>query len=682
MEIVTQRLSRTKKFFKWALRISLIFILMMVFALASLWIWAKIEGPPPVKVPKPTSFYDTSGKIYGKWNYQNKNQAWVGLEHVAPKLREATVAIEDKRFYQHHGFDIRRILGAAIADTRSLSKAQGASTITMQYAKNLFLTNEKTWTRKLNEAFYTMRLEMNYSKNTILEGYLNTIYYGHGTYGIQAASKYYFNKKAADLTLAEASMLAGIPNGPSLYSPYLHFNQAKKRQQTVLNAMAASGYITKAQAKAAFHSKLNLVRHHPEEEKKAPYFQDAVKNELKNKLHLSDKMLATGGLKVYTTLNSNMQKAAEFWVKNTITAGSKIQTALVAMDPRTGGVEALIGGRDYERSAYNRALYAKRAPGSTFKPFLYYAALRNGFTPATELKSAPTTFTFDDGKARYAPNNFGGYYADQPITLAQALALSDNIYAVKTHLSIGMDQLVKTAAKAGITSPLSPIPSLALGSEPVSVLEMARGYATLANEGAKVEPHLITMVTDNKGNVLYNWHSQTKQVLNPQTTFVLSQLMTGIFDKRLDGYTKVTGSGVAGMLTHKMAAKTGSTATDSWMVGFTPNLVTSVWTGYDKGETISTYPDSGYAKDIWAHFMESALEGKPRNSFQPPKGVVAVKIDPKTGQLAAKQCPGRLTYFVKGTAPTTYCDGSQDNPDEKATKRHKKGFFERFFHWR
>lgn len=671
-------LEANKGYLKWTVRLGVLLAVMAIASFSILLAAAKLAGPMEIPASKPAVFFDNRQQQMGKW--QDSNTQWVSIKNMSPFIKMATLSVEDRRFFQHHGFDLRRIAGSALIDLRSFSKAEGASTITMQYAKNLFLTNDRTWQRKAAEMFYTLRLEMNESKKDILEGYLNTIYYGEGAYGIEAAAKTYFNKNAGDLTLAESSMLAGIPNAPSLYSPFLHYDEAKRRQKTVLDTMVESGFLTKKQEKAVYSAPIRLVRGQEKTPQEASYFQDAVRQELTEKLHFNQKELASGGLKVYTTLNSNAQQAAEYWVRKTIPASSDLQTALIALDPKTGGIAAMVGGRDYQKSPYNRAVSAERAPGSAFKPFLYYAALQNGFTPATLLKSTPTMFTFDNGRATYTPNNFGGYYANGAITMAQALALSDNIFAVKTHLAIGMGKLVKAAKLAGITSPLEAVPSLALGSEPVSVLEMARGYATFANEGARIDPEFITKVTDSRGRVLYEWHPEKKQVLSKQASFVLSQMMTGIFDSRLNGYTKVTGGTVANMLTHTMAAKTGSTPTDSWMAGFTPNLVSAVWVGYDKGETINTYPDGSYAKEIWTHFMESLLDGTPGNSFTPPEGVVSVSIDPKSGLLASARCPGRPTYFVKGTEPTTYCSGTRNNPDAKPTPQ-KKGFLYRLFHW-
>ncbi|GGE28737.1 penicillin-binding protein [Pullulanibacillus camelliae] len=677
MELVTdQNIRRIKSFLKWLIRVTLAFVLLLIFTVVSLWIYAKILGPPPIKVPQTTEFLTADNKVFAEAEHGNQNRYWVNINHISKPVTQATVAVEDKRFYHHHGFDIKRIFGSIVADVTSFSKSQGASTLTMQYARNLYLSNDKTWKRKFLEMFYTMRLESNYSKKDILEGYLNTVYYGHGAYGIQAASKYYFDKPAKDLTLAEASLLAGVPNGPSYFAPDDHFDNAKKRQRIVLQAMVNSHYITKAEAAKAFNQHLTILKKHPASSSIAPYFEDAVQNELHTKLGLSESDIATGGLKVYTTLNTDLQEKANKWVKQVIAPDSRIETALVSMNPKTGAVEAMVGGRDYSKDQYNLAVQAKRQPGSSFKPFLYYAALRNGFTPSSTLTSEPTTFTYDDGHQTYSPENYGGYYAGGPITLMQALALSDNIFAVKTHLAIGMDKLVSTAHKMGISSPLSAIPSLALGTKEVSVLEMARAYSTIANLGARVSPNYITKVVNREGDVIYQWHPEKKQVLDKATSFVLSQMMTGIFDPKLNDYTTVTGNSVKDILTHKVAAKTGTTNTDSWMVGFTPKITTAVWVGYKEHQTLSTYPDSRYSKKLWANYMESALEGQPKNSFKAPKGVVKAWVDPDTGKLATDACPNaRLTYYVKGTEPTEYCDKHHGTPykKEKDKGADKKG---------
>lgn len=694
MEVVAnKRLKRTWTCVKLALFLG--FFLMSILALGAigLYSYAKIAGPPPLRVPETTVFYASNGNIIGQTKHGGQNRYWVPLNQISQPLINATIAVEDKRFYHNFGFDFRRIAAAASKDVLTLSKAEGASTITMQYARNLYLTQDKTWLRKIKEALYTVRLEVNYPKKTILEGYLNTIYYGHDSYGIQAASQYFFGKDANHLTLAEASMLAGIPNGPGYYSPYYNKKNAKRRQKTVLHAMVASGYISKKQAKTAAQQPLHLLNHHEDKNTIgiAPYFQKTVERILKNKLGITSKMIQSGGLRVYTTLHPKLQKTAEKQVAKYMPFASKVQVAMVAMNPQNGNVEALIGGRNFKKSPFNRAVQAYRQPGSSFKPFLYYAALKNGFTPSTELLSAPTTFRYNHGKSTYSPHNFGHYYAHGFITLMQALALSDNIYAVKTNMFLGPEKLVKTAKTAGITSPLAPIPSLALGTKPVSVLDMVRGYSAFANGGYRVTPHFITKVVDAQGKVIYKSKPDKKQVFDPRISFILDHMMTGTFDSNLNDYSTVTGSTVSKYLHRRVAGKSGTTSTDSWMMGFTPKLAAGVWTGYDKGKVLDPVTDMKFSKEIWGHFMKNALKGAPKHPFDhPPKGVIGAWVDPNTGKLATKGCSKRrFAYYLTGTEPTQYSQkcmqphgqSKSNNKMQPQPEQHKKTWFQKLFHW-
>ncbi len=687
MEIMTdQGFRKTIKYLRAFIIISLIGMILALLLLFAILAYAKMLGAPQLAVPQSTLYFSNNKTLIGESNNGQKRY-WVPLREISPDLINATVSIEDKNFYHHHGFDYKRIVGAAVADVKAFGKVQGASTITQQYARNLFLEYDKTWERKLLEAFYTIRLEMNYSKQQILEGYLNTIYYGNGAYGVQAASQYYFGKNASELSLAEASMLAGIPKGPGLYSPLVSEKKAKERQHVILNTMLSNGYISKKSAAAAARQPLSFVGKHPTlEVRTAPYFQDAVKNALKYQLHLDDRTIALGGLKVYTTLNIKAQKAAEEQIKKKVASNSEIQTALVAMDPRTGYVKAMVGGRDYMKSPFNRAVQAIRQPGSTFKPFLYYAALGEGFTPSTTMRSEFTTFHFDNGSSDYTPHNFNNKYADGEITMAQALALSDNIYAVKTHLFLGEDSLPEMARKFGISTKMSKVPSLALGTSGVRVIEMANAYSLLANGGKKVEPVLITKVEDYNGNVIYQKEQEDELVLDPAKAYVMTQMLTGIFDPKLNGYSSVTGSTIAKELTRPYAGKSGSTETDSWMIGFTPQLVTAVWCGYDASKPIDLTAEKSYAKNIWAHFMESALKGKKVMKFKAPReGVVGVYVNPANGKLATKDCPvKRKTYYLTGTEPTEYCTDHlyrEHSSPVKQRPSEKGPWYKRIFKW-
>lgn len=654
-------------------------------AFVGLLTYIKTLEPPPLQVTQTSVFYGANDEVIGK-NHNGKNQLWVPFEQIAPAVIDATIAIEDRKFFKHHGFDYMRIAGTIIANIKSGSKSQGASTITMQYARNLFLHHEKTWERKINEALYALRLEMNYSKKDIIEGYLNTIYYGHGAYGIEAASLHYFHKHANELTLAEAAMLAGIPKGPTYYSPLVDFERAKDRQEIILDAMVETGALKPAQAREAKVEK--LVFRSKQEDKLvsiAPYFQDAVKKQLIEHYKLDEELIEQGGLHIYTTLDVDMQKEAEKWIEAEIDKSSELQTSLIAIDPRSGDVKALIGGRDYMESSFNRAIDARRAPGSTFKPFLYYAALENGFTPTSTLVSEKTTFTFDDGNSSYSPSNFGHKYANDFITLLQAMAYSDNIYAVKTHMFLGNEQLVNTAKKVGIESPLEEIPSLALGTKPVTMLEMVQGYSAFANGGYRVTPRFIRKVVDLEGNVLVEEEPERTLVLDPRLAFVLTDMMSAMFEPQLNDYTSVTGQSIAHLIKRPLAGKSGSTAMDSWMIGYAPQLVTGVWTGYDKEKTMNSSTEGLYAKRIWANFMEGALANELKLSFQVPGGVVGVTIDAKTGMLANDTCPTqRLTYFVAGSEPTVSCtehEATEENIEVERQQHEKEKFLERFIRW-
>jgi membrane peptidoglycan carboxypeptidase len=454
----------------------------------------------------------------------SSNKEWISLNQISPHLINATIAIEDKRFFKHFGFDFLRIIKSLYVNFKSGKKAQGASTISQQYARNLFLDFDKNWQRKLEEAWLTIRLESHYTKEQILEGYLNTINYA-GIFGIENASKYYFNKSAKDLSLAEASILAGIPKSPSYYSPLINEKAAKQRQKLILNAMVKNQYITKEEMEQAYNEELTYIGNKEHYSLSSLlYYQDAVLNELKTIKTIPSSFLKTGGLKIYTNLDMKAQLLVDESIKKNLTDDSQIQVAIAVMDPNNGKIIALTGGRDYYTSQFNRAISSKRQVGSTIKPFLYYAALENGFTPSTTFISERTTFTFAENKT-YSPKNYGDKYGNKPISMATAIAYSDNIYAVKTHLFLGEETLVNMAKRVGFDEPLEPIPSLALGSKEINIIEMVQGYAAFANEGYKVEPHLITKVEDIQGNVLYTHHSFKENVLNKSIVFVLNEML-------------------------------------------------------------------------------------------------------------------------------------------------------------
>lgn len=674
------KLFRTNK--KWLFLIPAGGFLLAALFMAGVYFVSFLLGPPKLVNDQNTIYYSINEKVIGE-EQGTENRYWVDLEDISPHVIEATLAIEDQHFYDHNGFDFKRIAGAILSDLKSLSLKEGASTLTQQYARNLYLSHEKTWARKLKEAFFTVRLEMYYSKSEILEGYLNTIYYGHGAYGIEAASRYFYNKSADELSLAEASMLAAVPKGPSYYSPFNNRENAENRQERVLRLMHDNGKIDEHDLSLA--SKENLAFTEQKEREKpavSPYFQDSVLREAARILKLDNELIRSGGYKVYTTLDVQLQNKLEETAEHVIRPGSKIDIGAMAMNPESGGIRALVGGRDYEKSQFNRATQAKRMPGSTFKAFLYYAALNNGYKPTTMLTSKPTTFKLEDGNV-YTPSNFNGYYADKPITLAQALALSDNIYAVKTNMYIGTETLVDTAKQFGFDGKLPEVPSLALGTASVTVENMVTGYGMLANGGHDIEGHTISKIVDRSGKVVFERDKEPgKQVLDAKTSFILTHLLTGIFDRSLDGYMSVTGSTVANQLSRTYAGKSGTTNTDSWMIGYSPSLVTGIWTGYDNNDPITKTEEVSYAKDVWATFMEEAHEGVPLGQFDTPPGVTGLPIDPKSGKRATPYCDNStIMYFENGTEPMGFCDLHMPDGDEEVTDQEKdeKNVIERWF---
>lgn len=634
-------------------------------------------GPPALKSEQNTIYYSNNGEIIGEESGL-ENRYWLDLDEIPSSFVDATLLIEDQHFFEHNGFDLKRIAGAIVKDIQSLSLREGASTLTQQYARNIFLSHEKTWTRKLKEAFYTIRLEMYYSKEEILEGYLNTVYYGHGAYGVEAASKYFFNKSAEELDLAESAMLAGIPKGPTYYSPFNNEENATNRQALILSLMKNNEVITEqeyihAKAERLAYSQTKKI----DKETIGPYFQDLVLSEAAELLDLETEAIRSGGFDIYTTLDIDQQSKLEAATSSTISAQSDIEIGAMAMDPKTGAIHALIGGRDYQKSPFNRAVDAMRMPGSTFKPFLYYAALQNGYTASTLLASKPTTFMLEDGEV-YTPSNFNDYYAEEPITLAQALSLSDNIYAVKTMLYLGADNLIKAARQFGITSDLPAVPSLALGTATVSLKEMVTAYGMLANGGKEIDGHTIEKITDRHGRIIFERENDSGPlVLEPKQAFILNHLMTGMFDHNLDGYTAVTGASIADSLTRPYAGKSGTTNSDNWMIGYSPSLVTGIWIGYDDNRAMEVVAEGAYAKKIWADFMEYAHKGLPQENFVAPVGVVGIPIDPKTGALATPYCDTSvIMYFEIGTEPRNYC---KEHFHEENEADHEKGIIERWF---
>lgn len=630
---------------KWFFRITIIGIFLFILSYFGIYLVAYFKEKLPIESANSYFLYDQNSNLY-----TGTNQDWIDINKISPHLLQATISIEDKNFYEHIGFDYLRILKAFYINLKSGKTIQGASTITQQYAKNLFLVFDKTWSRKLEEAWLTIRLETHYKKDEILEGYLNTINYG-GIFGIENASKYYFNKSASDLSLAEATILAGIPKGPSLYSPFVNEANAKARQLLILNSMVKNGYITEEEKKEAYQEE--LVYNTGENDKKLNtlmYYKDAVMRELETLNSIPKSFLETGGLKIYTNLDYEAQAILEENMVKNLQENPSLQVSSIMVEPSSGKVIALIGGRDYSKSQYNRALSSKRQVGSTIKPFLYYSALENGFTASTTFTSSKTTFTFGENQT-YSPNNFNDKYADKPISMAAALAYSDNIYAVKTHIFLGEDVLVDTAKRVGISNQLTPIPSLALGSQELSMMDMITGYTTLANEGYKIEPYFIEKVEDMYGNVLYEYKDTKEKVLNKSIVYILDEMMSNCYNRNFIDYNYPTCINIAPKVSKKYAVKTGSTDTDTLIFGFNSDLLLGVWNGYDDNSKIDN-KDGVYNKNIWIDTMEAYFKEKESHWYDIPSNVVGTLVDPISGEVATEDSKKSvLLYYMKGTEP-------------------------------
>lgn len=602
---------------------------------------------------KSIHFYSDDNQKFYELKHE-KNSNYVPLNEISNNMIHAIISVEDQQFYEHNGFNYKRIIKSIIDNLLSMSKKYGASTITQQYARNLYLNHEKSYTRKLKEAYYTILLENNLSKDEILEGYLNTIYFGHGIYGIGDASLFYFNKKPSDLTIAEACSLAAIPKGPAIYSPITNLEKNKSRQELILKIMLEENKITKEEYLQALNEELKIIgKLPPKSNKIAPYFLDIVMYELEKYDLLNNPKI--NGLKVYTTLDVHLNDIIEKNINEVYSPYSDIETAVFAMDPKTGFVKAVIGGRNYQKSQYNRALAGQRHPGSTIKPLLYYAALEYGFTPTTTFKSEPTVF-YVKGTEKYAPSNFQGIYAYKDVTMAYAIAVSDNIYAVKTHLYLGENTLINTAKHLGISSKMLPVPSLALGSTEMKLSELTNAYAHFANLGKQVKPVYITKITDLNDNILYEYQGKSRQVLDSDLCFILNHMLTGMFDPNMSYHANVTGASINYRLTHKYAGKSGSTDYDNTMIGFNPHLVLGVWTGYDELIPITSYEEKGYSKLLWAKIMEDYFKDTETSWYKPSKNVIPLKVNPITGELATKKTRSyaKVMYFLKGNNPINY----------------------------
>lgn len=635
----------TIKILKKTIKFIVITIVLILISYIGIYLYAKTLDKLPINSANSFYMYDNKNNLF-----EGTDNKWIDIDDISPHLINATISIEDKKFYKHHGFDFFRIIKAMYTNIVNRKTLQGASTISQQYAKNLFLDFEKSWKRKIEEAFLTMRLEAHYEKNKILEGYLNTINYG-GIFGIENASNYYFNKSAKELTLAEASILAGIPKSPTNYSPISNYENAKKRQKIILETMVKNNYITEKEMNEVYNTELTFIGTKNETKSSIlMYYQDAVLKELETINSIPTSFLKTGGLKIYTNLDTEALSILENKIKENLNNDNELQISAVLMDPNNGKIKAIAGGKDYSKSEFNRVTSSKRQVGSSIKPILYYAALENGFTPSSTFTSEKTTFNLGNDKT-YSPNNYGNIYANGPISMAAAIAYSDNIYAVKTHIFLEEETLVDMAKRLGIESDIEALPSLALGTEEINILEMMKAYSSFANEGYLVTPHFIEKVEDINGNILYEFKETKKSILNKSTVYILNELLTGCYSKELIDYNTPTCMNIASRLTKKYAIKTGTTNTDHLIFGYNKDAILGIWMGYDDNKETDV-KEGSTMKIIWAEVMEEYLKNKEDKWYDKPNNIVGTLVNPITGKIATDEDKNKkILYYIKGTQP-------------------------------
>ncbi len=588
----------------------------------------------------------------------------VPLSSVSPHFIRALIAVEDQRFYSHGAIDPPRIAAAAWANLTRGRAAQGASTLTQQLARASFLTPQKTLRRKLQEVILASRIEREYSKAQILELYVNRVYFGSGLYGVEAASLGYFGKHASQLDVAEAAMLAGLVQSPSAYAPTTDATRAMRRRATVLQAMLDAKAIDKTTFKAANREPFKLVDALSRRQPHGEYFFEEIRKSLVDR-YGSD-MVYQGGLRVYSTLDPKMQAAAETAVASALKdldarrghaaaaadGGEPLQAALIAIDPRTGYVRALVGGRSFTESRFDRAMQANRQPGSAFKPFVYAAALEGGYTESSIIDNLDKPLVTLQGA--YLPDD--GHIEGNSIEVRDALRLSSNRAAIQVMTQVGVDRVVRYARMFGLDR-LPAVPSLALGAGEVTLASLTSAYAAFANGGYVRKPTLIRHVDDGGGEGLMTWEDAPSRAISETTAFLMSDMLADVINSGTAAQARALGFRLPA------AGKTGTTNNfnDAWFVGYTPSLVVGVWIGFDTPHTIMR---NGFAATVavplWAKFMTEATRDDKPEWFSVPDTVVAAEVCPDSGRLATSSCPThRRHYFVSGSEPLEYCDVHQ-----------------------
>src|SRR5688572_10628271 len=603
----------------------------------------------------------------------------VALDSLPKYLPAAFIAMEDRRFWDHNGVDWRRVFGAAWKNIKELGIEEGSSTITMQLARNVFPenlpANQKTIWRKIGEARVAREIEKQFSKEDILQMYLNQIYFGQGAWGIEAAAQEYFGKPSAKLTLSEAAILAALPRAPSKLNPRTNRDLALEGRKLVLERMVEEEMISTAEAEEATNTKLRLRHGKLKTNDPAPYFVEAVRNILEHEL---GDAIYSDGYKIYTTLDGELQRTLEQELSKQLNAiergayggfrhqtfaaaradttdeesGTKyLQAAAIFMDTRSGDIRALIGGRNYEDSEFNRALQAKRQPGSAFKPFVYAAAFDQGYSPTHRLMDRPLRLVLDKRNV-WEPKNYDGTYSDV-VTMRQALAQSKNIPTVRLATEIGIPRVIDMARQMGLSGRIPAVPSVVLGSAEVTPIEMTSAFAAFANLGDRPDPRFVTQVTDRNGNVVWSSQPTRQRVIEPTTAFLTTSLMQDVVDRGTATAVRAVG------YSDPAAGKTGTTndAADIWFIGFTPDIVGTIWVGFDKRKPIVSRATGGeVAAPVWGRVMRRMNQRS--RGWAPPPGIEMRTVD-EFGYLLGDNCPVTTAthreYFLEGSAPVSSC---------------------------
>ena len=561
--------------------------------------------------------YDINGKVMATLHGE-ENREVVPLERISANLKMSVIAIEDSNFYQHNGVNPVGILRAMVINLQKGRTVEGASTLTQQLVKNLFLTPREAISRKVTEAVLAMRVEKLFKKDEILEMYLNQIYWGHNTYGAETAARSYFNKSSADLSLSEAALMAGIIKAPESYSPFINFKAAKYQQQLVLNRMERLGWISAQEAQSAKSEPLKLGHLASFEHSRSPFVTNTVVQELTNRF--GQQMIERGGLRVQTSVDWKLQTIAEDTIKygSQLLAGQANQLALVAIDPRTHYIKALVGGVDSTKTFFNRVTQAQRQPGSSFKPFVYYTAFASGkYTQDSTIDDSPVSYN-DGSTERFVPQNYDKTFKGS-MTLRQALAQSRNIPAIVLGQKVGLTKVIDVCRSLGVQSPISPVISLPLGAVDLTPLEMASAYATFANNGWQSQPTMIVQVQNSKGQIMLDNTPHPKLVLDQWATASLNDALQAVVNG---------GTGAAAYFGRPAAGKTGTTSSerDIWFVGFVPQLVAAVWAGNDDYSPLGHgVTGGGIMAPIWRDFMSRAMKDQPVMQFTPASKFIRPK---------------------------------------------------------